>query len=78
MPRFHFNSVSSDGVVPDLEGKELADVEAARIEAIRDARETLVYALKGQGDMADYIQVTDSDGRELLRIALSDVLPKKN
>jgi hypothetical protein len=76
MPRFYFNAIRGDVVLADIEGEELPNVAAAREEAEASAREALINAVKSNGDAPDYIQVTDSDGAELLRVHLIDVLPK--
>jgi hypothetical protein len=74
LPLFHFNSRTGDMVLPDLEGEELPNVAAACEVAIASARETLIEAVKTQDTPPDCIQVTDSDGQEVVTIFLADLL----
>jgi hypothetical protein len=74
MPLFHFNSRTSDVVLPDTEGEELPNVAAASEAAVASARETLLEAVKTQDTPPDCIQVTDSDGREVVTVFLADLL----
>jgi hypothetical protein len=46
MQRFYFNIRSEAGVLQDLEGTELPDLEAARREAIEDARQLMSDAVR--------------------------------
>jgi len=74
MPVFHFNSLTGDMFLPDPEGEELPSIAAAREVAEITARETLIEAVK-TGDVApDCIQVTDSEGREVMTVILEDLL----
>jgi hypothetical protein len=74
MPLFHFNSRTGDVVLPDIEGEELPNVATAREVAEASAREALIEAVKTQDTPPDCIQVTDSDGREVVSIFLVDLL----
>jgi hypothetical protein len=66
MPVFHFNSLTGDMFLPDPEGEELPSLAAAREAAEITARETLIEAIR-TGDIApDCIQVTDSEGHEVV------------
>jgi hypothetical protein len=74
MPVFHFNSLTGDMFLPDPEGEELPSVAAAREAAEITARESLIEAGK-TGDIApDCIQVTDSEGHEVVNVLLKDLL----
>ena len=73
MPLFHFNSLSGDLLLADPEGEELPNVDSAREVAEQSAREALIEAVK-TGDIADCIQVTDSEGREVVTVFLEDLL----
>ena len=75
MPRFHFNAIYTDHEVPDLEGEEFLDVDAARREALASARETLANAIRNGEDAPQRVQVTDDDGHEVATVALVEVLP---
>jgi hypothetical protein len=46
MPAYYFNIRSDSGVVPDEEGMEFANDEAAHDEAVESARELLVDMIK--------------------------------
>jgi hypothetical protein len=74
MPLFHFNSCSGDVILPDLEGEELPSVAQAREVAFASARETLIEAVKSRDNPPDRIQVTDSDGREVVTVFLAEFL----
>src|ERR1700721_3884986 len=74
MPLFYFNSLTGDLFLPDPEGEELPNVDSAREVAEQSAREALLEAVKN-GDIApDCIQVTDSEGREVVTVFLEDLL----
>ena len=74
MPLFHFNSQTDGKILQDVEGEELPDVAAAREVAIASAREALVEAVKMKDTPPDCIQVTDSQGRELMTVLTADLL----
>jgi hypothetical protein len=74
MPLFHFNSRTGDKVLPDLEGEDLPDVEAARGVALSSAREALIEAVKFGDIPPDQIQVTDCEGNEVAIVTLTEVL----
>jgi hypothetical protein len=74
MPLFHFNSLTGDLFLPDPEGEELPNLDAARDVAEQSAREALIEAVKTGDTAPDCIQVTDSDGAELLTVFLEDLL----
>jgi hypothetical protein len=74
MPLFHFNSLSGDVFLPDPDGEELPNFDSAREVAEQSAREALIKAVK-TGDIApDCIQVTDSEGHEVVTVFLEDLL----
>ena len=74
MPRFHFNSLTGDMFLPDPEGEELPNLDAARDVAVLSAREALIEAVNTGDTAPDCIQITDSDGSELLKVFLADLL----
>jgi hypothetical protein len=74
MPLFHFNSRTGDKLLPDDEGEYLPNREAARCVATTSAREALIEALKSGDVPPDDIQVTDSEGRVVITVALDDVI----
>ena len=75
MPVFHFNSRTGDVTLPDVEGEDLPDLEAARLVALTSAQETLVEAVKFGDTPPDHIQITDGDGREVGIVPLSAAVP---
>ena len=74
MPLFHFNSRTGEKLLRDDEGECLPDQEAARTVAESSAREALIEALKSGDVPPNDIQVTDSDGKIVMTIALDDVI----
>ena len=74
MPLFHFNSRTGDVVLPDPEGEELPNLAAAREVALATAREVLLEAVKVGEVPPDHIQVTDSKGKEVAIVPLTEVL----
>ena len=74
MPLFYFNSLTGDLFLPDPEGEELPNVDSAREVAEQSAREALIEALKTGDTAPDCIQVTDSEGHEVVNVLLKDLL----
>ena len=74
MPVFHFNSLTGDMFLPDPEGEELPSLAAAREAAEIPARETLIEAVRTGDSAPDCIQVTDSEGHEVVNVLLKDLL----
>jgi hypothetical protein len=74
MPLFHFNSLTGDLFLPDPEGEELPNVDSAREVAEQSAREALIEAVKTGDTAPDCIQVTDSEGRDVVTVFLEDLL----
>jgi uncharacterized heparinase superfamily protein len=62
MPHYFFDLVNGSGLTRDDEGQELPDLEAARLEAIRQARPIIAEeVLNGRIDLTGRI-VVRSDG----------------
>ena len=75
MTRFHFNIRNGSGFVADEEGRELADAEAARAEAVKGARSILAdEVLQGRLDLSGRIEVTDGAGRALFAVAYREAV----
>lgn len=74
MPRFHFNSLTSDMFLLDPEGEELPNVAAAHRIAERSAREALIEAVRTGDTAPDCILVTDGEGREVTIVFLKNLL----
>jgi hypothetical protein len=67
MPLYFFNVASASTTVRDEEGSDLADLDAAREEAIKDARSLMSNAiLEGRDISSRFIQITGEDGKVLL------------
>jgi hypothetical protein len=74
MPRFYFN-LHDDVVVIDDEGRELADVSAARTAAIQAARDLMCDQVRaGRLKLSHRIEVEDEDRRPVLTLPFSAVL----
>jgi hypothetical protein len=66
MPRFYFHVCNGNGFVQDEEGQDLADLEAARRAAIRDARSIMASDVqRGVLDLSSFIEIEDS-GHQLV------------
>lgn len=70
MPRFFFNYRTDDSYVPDTEGQDLPDIEAAQEQAAEVGRVMLARALEaGEEPQASRcIEITDEAGEEVLYI----------
>jgi Domain of unknown function (DUF6894) len=70
MPRFYFHVGNGNGFTEDEEGRELPDLESARAEAIRAARDIMASDVRsGALDLSSFIEIEDADHR--LRHTLS-------
>jgi hypothetical protein len=75
MSRYYFHIYNSIGCTPDEEGREIADVERARDEAVKGARSLLSSELvKGQLDLRGRIEVEDAAGTVVSVVPFEDVL----
>jgi len=60
MPRYRFNIHNAIGFIPDEQGQELPDLEAARAEALRGARSLLAEEVRsGQMNLCGRLEVRD-------------------
>ena len=75
MPRYFFD-LQNDVFAPDPEGKELADIDAAMVEALKDARELIGASVERDGtiDLRHYINVRDEFGDVLRTLWFEDAL----
>lgn len=75
VPRFYFHLLN-DVDVPDEEGRELPDLEAARQFAAQSLRFTTAESLKEQGRIVlkHRIQIEDAEGNVLHTVRVSDVV----
>jgi hypothetical protein len=76
MPQFFFNVRTGPYVVEDHEGSDLANLEAARREAILDARSAMSTAIKEGRDISRRvtIEVCDDKGRILMLVPYTDAI----
>jgi len=75
MPRFYFN-LYNDIATADVEGREMADLGAARSAAERDAREMAARSVQCEGylNLAHYVEVTDESGKPVLRVPFGEAV----
>jgi hypothetical protein len=74
VPRFRFH-LYNDVHTVDEEGRQFADFDAARIEAISNARELMASDMQTNGEinLAHWIELEDDAG-ELVVVAFSDAV----
>jgi hypothetical protein len=78
MPLFYFHVYEAMLVAPDEEGLELANVEAARDEAVRGARSILSdEILSGCIHLDGRIEIAGEDGKTLLALPFRDAFEIK-
>lgn len=78
MARYFFNLVGSD-TVSDIEGTELASLEAARIEAIEDARAIMSDAVLAGFDVSQRrVEIHDGTGALLLVVPFAGAVSKRS
>ena len=74
MPRFYFHLHHAVEAI-DEEGMELADLEAAREEAIRSGRDLVAEGVRnGQVNLSHWIEVHDESGTQVLVVRFGDVV----
>jgi hypothetical protein len=77
MTMFYFHIQTSDLLVEDLEGIDLADLAEAREEAFEAARNILAEAIRSGDDWADKaFVIADKLGRRLMSMPITDAMPK--
>ncbi|MBY3044221.1 DUF6894 family protein [Rhizobium leguminosarum] len=77
MPRYFFNLVGSE-TVTDIEGSELDSLEAAREEAIKDARAIMSDAILAGHDVSERrVEIRDEEGTLLAEVPFSDAVSKR-
>ena len=75
MPRFYFRVCNGTGFVQDEEGQELPDIEAARLAAVRSARDIMSADVqRGILDLSSFIEVEDTGGALVLSLTFSQAL----
>ncbi|MFC5554030.1 DUF6894 family protein [Methylobacterium iners] len=79
MPRYYFNlrhKPGPRGLAEDLEGDELADLGAARAQALRSARD-LISRTRSHGVRDWFVcsfEIMGADGRPLLPVPFADTV----
>ena len=63
MPRFFFHLID-DLDVPDIEGVELADLDAARARAVRSARSLMCETMEREGRITLHHRIDIEDDRQ--------------
>ena len=64
MPRYFFHVCNGNGFTEDEEGQEVADLEAARVVALRAARDIMASDVqRGMLDLSSFIEIEDADKR---------------
>jgi hypothetical protein len=76
MPKFFFSYRTGPNLARDLEGTELASPAAAREMAVESARELLADAVKTGRRPPDAVIISTEDGRDIMTIPMSEVLPE--
>lgn len=75
MPHFYFHLSNGIGEVPDEEGVDLPDLEAARMQAVAAIRSILSEELsQGLLDLNGMIHITDHAGRLMLDVRYCDAV----
>jgi hypothetical protein len=79
MPWYYRHIRQGDQLIHDTDGVELADLDAARADALEGIRDILAEAIKRGNDVPidDAIVITNKAGRELMTIPFSEALPPR-
>ncbi len=79
MPRFHLNIFNGSGPVPDESGQDLADIDAAKEQAVMGIRSILsAEVLEGVMDLRGRIEIADAAGQLLLVVAYAEAVTIKS
>jgi hypothetical protein len=75
MPRYFMHVCNGMGFVADEEGREFADEETARQEAIRGLRDLMAGEMKeGQLNQASFIEIVDAHGDLVSIVSFQDAV----
>ena len=73
MPRFYFHVCNGNGLTEDYEGQQLASVEAARSQALKEARALMAEEMReGELNLASFIEVQDEQGEYLFTLQFEE------
>jgi hypothetical protein len=79
MPHYYFHIFQRGAAVPDFEGMDFEDLEAARFEAKASARDLARYALNEGAPLdATCVEIRDSENNTLASITVEEVLKHPN
>jgi hypothetical protein len=79
MPRYYFNVVTTTTTVEDLEGTELPSLDAARKEAIKDARQLMGAAILDGDDISSRrIEISNDAGEVLFVLRFTDAIKPRS
>lgn len=77
MVRFFFNLVGSE-LISDIEGTELVSWDAARREAVEDARAIMSDAIRSGFDLSERrIEIRDETGTLVLAVPFADAIIRR-
>jgi hypothetical protein len=78
MPLYFFDEIAADQVIEDDEGVELPDLDAARREAIKSAREQIAESAKAGFDVLDWkFRVLDRDRRIVFTLPFRETISRR-
>jgi hypothetical protein len=77
MSRFYFNIITSVGTISDEVGSELPDLDAARTEAIKDARALMSEAMRSGEDVSTRaMEICGESGEAVLIVQFTEAFTR--
>jgi hypothetical protein len=78
MPLYFFDVLDGDEVIPDEEGQNLPDAEAARIESVKGAREQIAFAAKDGIDATHCVfRIRNEAGEVVATVPFRDTVKRR-
>ena len=78
MPHFYLHIKHGADLIRDEEGIDLPTLADARAEALLSARELWADAIKAGQDLgADAFVIADAEGKQLMFVPVTEVLPRR-
>jgi hypothetical protein len=75
MARFYFHVCNGNGFVQDEEGQDLPDEKAARLAAIRSARDIMASDVqRGMLDLSSFIEIEDAEKQHILTLGFQEAV----
>jgi|GEM_PF-736503 len=75
MPLYYLHVCNGNGFVEDEDGQDLPDVDAARMAAMRGARDIMSEEIRrGELNPASFIEVEDQDHQHLFTLLFSEAV----